>query len=70
MGSKSNQWRFDFEAKLSDLCDLVNRRKEFLDCFGIFFELTKGHRSLLFNLGFTQNFRISSSTQLAEHPDL
>ena len=38
-------------AKLSDLCDLVNRRKEFLNCFGLFCELTKGHGSLLFKLG-------------------
>ena len=56
-------------AKLSDLCDLVNRRKEFLDYFGIFIELTKGHGSLLFKLGFPQNFRIASGTQLGEHPN-
>ena len=56
-------------AKLSDLYDLVNRGKEFLDCFGIFFELTKANGFLLFKLGFPQNFWISSSTQLGEHPN-
>ena len=39
-------------AKSSDLCDPVKRRKEFLDCYGIFFKLSKGHGSLLFKLGF------------------
>ena len=38
--------------------------------FGIFFELTKDRGSLLFKLGFPKDFRISSRTQLGEHPNL
>ena len=55
-------------AKLLDLCDLVNRKKEFLDCFGISFELTKSHGFLLVKLVFPKIFGFHQVLNLVNIP--